>query len=289
MGRLRYGMGDGGGSGVAPSKDPKPDIDHVITNEELASIKFASGDEAIAYYTFLVRTVSLMTKCAFSTDLWKQISSSPELVGVMASSEDGRAWLEAFINSEAAFLSFTQPKLFQSLQILRNFMEVNILPKQYGMEIKGRLPAFIAGAQSMDYTDVAVSFAGSVAVVNFGDLRASSVSSDIDAINEVTTKYAPKPTMGVWPLATIVVVGVIAIILTGFLYAAWVDYLNSKKIPPEIRKALEKADPQTVERILDKWANMSGMFSQLSDALMWGTIGLGVIVVGGTVLWIASK
>lgn len=286
---VRRFLGAGAGTSLAPSKEPKPDIDHVITPEELGSIKFASGDEAIAYYTFLVRTISLMTKCAFSSDLWKQIRTSPEIVGAFSVSEDGRAWLEAFINSEAAFLSFTQPNLFQSLQLLRNYMEVNVLPRQYGLEVKGRLPAFIADAQDLSYSDVSVSFPGSTAVVNFGDLQKTTIQEDIEKINEVTAKYAPKPTMGVWPLATIVVVGVIAIIITGFLYAAWVDYLNARKIPPEVLEALKKADPQTVERILEKFGKMSGLFGGLADVLMWGAVGLGIVVVGGTALWVASK
>jgi len=288
MGRLRYSMGDAELYQI-PQIAAKPDMDHVFSPDELGQIVFSSGDEAIAYYTWLVRTIAIQTKIAFAVDLWKTVKQSPEMVGALAITESGRAWLNVFANSEAAFISFTQPNLFQNLQLVRNYMEVNLLPQVYKLGVKGRLPVFIAGAQDMSYTDVLVDSSTFTATINFGDLSSSTVKDDVDRVNELAGKFAPSVKLGVWPTIVVVIVAIVAVILSTYIFVLLDEYIQAKKIPPEVAEALKKADPATVERILEKWGKMSGFFGGLSDALMWGAIGLGVIVVGGTVLWIASK
>jgi len=288
MGRLRYGMGDAGLYQV-PQVAAKPDMDHVFSPTELGQIAFSSGDEAVAYYNWLIRTIAIQTKIAFAVDLWKTIKQSPEMVGALAVSESGRAWLNAFVNSEAAFISFTQPNLFQNLQLIRNYMEINVLPKQYKMGVKGRMPMFVAGAQSLSYSDVLVDSPAFIATINFGDLSDTSVQSDVEKANDLVSKFAPSVKLGVWPTAVVVIVAIVALIISTYVFVLMDEYIQAKKIPPELLKALEKADPATVERLLDKWGRIGGIFGGVADIFMWGAIGLGVIVVGGTALWIASK
>jgi hypothetical protein len=286
-GKRRW-MGDAGIYQV-PNIAPKPDMDHVLSPDELGQISFASGDEAIAYYNWLVRIIALQTKIAFSVDLWKTVKQSPEMVGALSVSDSGRLWLDAFAQSEAAFMSFTQPNLFQNLQLVRNYLEVNLLPRVYNMGVKGRLPAFVAGAQDLSYTDVLVDNPNVVGYVNFGDLSGTSVKDDVDTANGLAGKFAPTVKLGVWPTVVVVIVAIVAVIISTYVFILIDEYIQAKKIPPEVAEALKKADPASVERILDKWGKVGGFFGGLSDTLMWGAIGLGVIVVGGTALWIASK
>lgn len=273
----------------AQPKPTKPDMDHVITMEELSSVSFANADEAFNYYRYIVLAVAIQTKVAFMVDLWKTIKTSPEVVGAMAVTEDGRAWLEAFTNCEGAFLSFTQPNYFQSLNLIRNHLEVNILPKTYGIGVKGRLPMFIKGATELSYSDVSVGGLNVKATYDFGNLQKSALKDDVKKADELADYFKVRPKLGAIPLAAIVVISITAVIITGFLYAAWVDYLETRKIPQEVKDAIKKADPATVERILDKWSKMGGLFGGVADIFMWGAIGLGVIVVGGTILYIATK
>lgn len=274
--------------GQAPEIKPRPDMDHVLTQDEIMQIRFDGGDEAINYYKFLTRIISLMTKVAFVTDFWKTLKVSPELLGAMGASEDGRAWLEAFTNSEAAFLSFTQPNYFRSLNLVRNYMETVVLPKQYGIDVKGRLPAFLPGMMDLSYSDVVISGPGAMATFDFGDLQKTTVKEDIDVVNDLADKFKVKPQLGL-ATAAIVVISIAAVLIAAFLYAGWVDYLETRKIPPEVRKIIEKADPQQLERILEKWGKVGGLFGGVADIFMWGAIGLGVIVVGGITWYIATK
>lgn len=281
---VRRFLGEGPG---VPSKAPKPDIDHVLTLAEIGQLSFANREEAVTFYKSVVRTVALMTKMAFVTDLWKTVKTSPEMIGAMAVTENGRAWLDAFVNSEAAFLSFTQPNYFQSLNLVRSHMEVNVLPKVYKVGVKGRLPAFIPGAMELSYSDVVTSTSG-LEAFDFGDLQKSSVKDDIDTIEAAASMLKVKPQLGAVPVV-VIVVSVVIVIVSTYLYAGWVDYLETRKIPPELRKVLEKADPQTVERILERFIKVQGMFSGVADVFMWGAIGAGIVVIGGTIFWIATK
>lgn len=272
----------------AQPKAPKPDMSTVLTADEVSAIVFDNADEAFNYYRYLVLTVAIQTKMAFITDLWKTVKSRPELVGALAATEGGRMWLEAFKNSEAAFLSFTQPNYFQNLQRVRNHMEVNILPKKYGIGVRGRLPMFVLGSTSLSYSDVIIAGSAVKTTYEFGDLQTSTLQSDIKNADELADLFKVKPQLGLTTVA-IAIIAVAAVIISGFLYAGWIDYLDSKKIPPEVLKAIEKVDPKDLERVLEKWGKVGGMFSGLSDTLMWGAVGLGIIVVGGTILYVATK
>lgn len=290
----KYGtrrLGDAGTFQI-PVVAPKPDMDHVFTPDELAQISFASGDEAIAYYNWLVRVIALQTKIAFSVDLWKTVKQSPEMIGALSVTDAGRAWIDGFVNAEAAFMSFTQPNALQNLQLVRNQMEVNILPKVYNMGVKGRLPAFVSGATDLSYSDVLIDAPNVIGYVNFGDLTGTLIPDDVSYINDLVSKFAPaiKPTMGAWVAVAITALVVIAAIWIGtYVFIFMEDYLKAKQIPPEVLDAMKKADPAAVERILDKWSKIGGFFGGAADVIMWGAIGLGVVVVGGGLLWFASK
>lgn len=284
----RRWLGDAGIYNV-PQIEPKPDMDHVLTPEELGSISFNSGDEAIAYYNWLVRMIALQTKLAFSADLWAKVKQSPEMIGALAVTESGRAWLNIFANAEAAFMSFTQPNLFQNFQLIRNYLEVNLLPRQYRTGVKGRLPAFIAGAAELSYTDVIVDSSSFVGMVNFGDLTGTSLEDDAKYANDLVKKFAPTVRLGVWPTVVVAIVAVTVVILATFVFAMVTDYIQAKRVPKEILDKIRDADPQTVERILKQWGDMNGFLASLSDVFMWGAIGLGIFTVGGISLWFASK
>jgi hypothetical protein len=286
----RRWLGDAGTFQI-PTVAPQPDMDHVFTSAELSQITFSSGDEAIAYYNWLVRIIAIQTKIAFSVDLWKTVKQSPEMIGALSVTPSGQAWISAFVNSEAAFLSFTQPNAFQNLQLVRNQMEVNILPKVYNMGVKGRLPAFVSGAVDLSYSDVLVDAPNVIGYVNFGDLTGTLVQDDVSYANGIVSKFAPtvKTTMGVWPTVVVVIVAFVAVLISTYVFILIDEYIQAKKIPPEVAAALKNADPATVERILNQWSKVGGFFGGLSDTLMWGAIGLGVIVVGGGLLWFASK
>jgi hypothetical protein len=289
----KYGTRRLGDAGVfqIPTVAPKPDMDHVFTPAELAQLVFSSGDEAIAYYNWLVRTIALQTKIAFAVDLWKTVKQSPEMIGALSVTSSGQAWINAFVNSEAAFLSFTQPNMFQNLQLVRNQMEVNVLPKTYNIGVKGRLPAFVSGATELSYSDVLIDAPNVIGYVNFGDLTGTTVQDDTSYINGVVSKFAPtvKTTLGIWPVWVILLVAAVAVLISTYVFILIDEYIQAKKIPPEIVAALKNADPAMVEKILKQWGNIGGLFGGLSDTLMWGAIGLGIIFAGGTVLWFASK
>jgi len=273
----------------AQSKPPAPDLDHVLTQDEISTIHFDSADDAFNYYRFLVRSVALQSKMAFITDLWKTVKQKPELLGALAADEDGKLWLEAFTNSEAAFMSFMQPNFHQTMNRVRNWMETVTLPKQYGIGVKGRLPLFTKGALALSYSDVIVTPASAQATYDFGDLYKSTVQEDIKAINDLVRYFKVTPKLGELTTAAIVVLSITALLITMFLYAGWVDYLKAKEIPPEVKKVLEHTSPEQLERILEKWGKIGGLFGGLSDVLMWAAIGAGVLVVGGGALYIATK
>ena len=280
---------------MGESHIPKDDERAYSIDELKESLVFKSEEEAIKFYEFLVRSVALRVKVAFLTDLWSKIKGSPELTGALAATQDGRTWLDLFRASELTFRGLTQPNRFINLQRSRTLMETVVLPKQYGITPRGRLPNYIHGSTSLTYMDV-VGPSGSGREYNFGDLRNTTLGDDLDAIDKLAKFFGHKGLSQV--TETVILILVIGVVATAILAGIENVIREWKKpaplapapnpITPEVNKILEKLDPEKaadiVKQSLEVQKAVTGRPGEWSETI-YGLTAATAVFFGGSIAY----
>ena len=270
-----------------PKATPIKDVERAYSAEELmkALSELKTAEEAINFYKAALLNYSIMTKAAFLTDLWKKIKVSPEMMKALEATEDGRAWIDIFQRSEAAFLSYTQPNLFTSAGRVKTALEI-VLLRRFGIAPKGRVPIYRPGAAELDYADTIVPSVGVKQVYDFGDLSKTTLREDVKSLEEVMRVIDPKFRMGVAPLVAIIITAGATIVGLYYSYRA-TKPKPPPSIPPEILEIYKKLPPKEAAEAVKHHYNSTqviggsaGSLDKFVEIMQWLAVAAGVMIVG---------
>ena len=266
--------GRGGWNLRAVGKDQDP-----LSMADINAMVFDTQQQAILCYEYVLRSVAVRTKIAFLADLLSKIQANPQLYPMFTTSPDGQNYLGALQAASDAFMTLTLPNAFQNLQLIRNQMEVNILPKTYNLGVQARLPAYQSGMADLSYSDVVIQMPS---MFDYGDLTKTTIKDDLQRMQELSSQIDPSIRLSGAPLIIgIIIVGVWgALALVWGIVSAWnapkqaiVDLLNQAKA--------NGVDFNTISDILKRVETGDTLLTQATNFLKWGAIGLGILVAGG--------
>jgi hypothetical protein len=268
-----------------------------MSMDDIARLKFTSPDDAVNFYKFVLHVVSMRTKVAFITGFWEKLKSTHGAVDALAKTEDGRKWVDIFVKVGSVLLTFAQPNALNNFQLIKQHMEVNVLPKTFGIGVKGRMPIYNNASGTLSYADNTVNPNAS-RIVDFGNLYSTTIGDDADQIEKY--RKDNKFELGLDPITWTAIgmivkwVAITAISITAAI--AFTKTAGSSDFPPELLDALKNAKPSEIMDLIEKWKEMKkaldegrGFMDNLVEVLKWGAIGAGVVVAGGTVLYFIRK
>lgn len=272
---------------------PLKDMDHVFTTDELNKIVFEvkSADEALSAWKYLTRASALLQKLAFVSELKANVDRSAGVRDFLASSASGQNFYSALSASHQAFMGLSMPNLMRNVNILRGVLEIQVLLTKFGQGVKGRMPMYQKGAIALSWSDVDTGGASAAKTIfNFGDLTKTSMNDDLKAMDENVGAFGQSvKTLGELTTAAIIVIVIGSVIVASLLTASvfkWVDG-PSIKVPPMPPGGV---DPAAWAEFLKKFNQAEESFGKtVKDILTLLIIGLGVITVGGTVYYIATR
>ena len=273
-----------------PKATPIKDVERAYSAEELmkALSELKTAEEALNLYKANLLNYSIMTKAAFLTDLWKKIKVSPEMMKALEATEDGRAWIDIFQRSEAAFLSYTQPNLFTSAGRVKTALET-VLLRRFGIAPKGRVPIYRPGAAELDYADTIVPSVGVKQVYDFGDLSKTTLREDVKSLEEVMRVINPNFRMRGVIIVTLIITAGATIVGLYYSYRATEPKPPQPppSIPPEILEIYKKLPPKEAAEAVKHHYNSTqviggsaGSLDKFVEIMQWLAVAAGVMIVG---------
>lgn len=272
--RRRRLEGRGGWSLRAVPADQTP-----VTKDQLNSITFDSTDQALDVYEYIIRAVSVRTKLAFLADLLSKIQAAPVVNTVFSGDPNGQNYEQALQAANDAFMGLMQPNAFQNLQLVRNQLEVNVLPKNFATGVKVRLPSYQSGQAQLSYSDVLIQMPY---VQDYGDLSQTSLLDDMTRMQQLGTLIDPSTQLSMvgLPIVIAIVIGV-----WGMLAGIWAIIRQYQAPQSKIVDLLSQAKAQgaditVLSDLLTRVQQSGSILNEASSVLKWGAIALGVGVVG---------
>lgn len=276
-----------------------PDLPSVVAQVDWQNLPWAK-DVALASYNIALLLWTIREKIAFSAYYSRLLLVDPRTFRALNDNPKRTGFVAATNELIALSEQMSIPNFMSSVRNLTQGMEVFILPKNFGVEVRGTLPFLRDGISGVNILDcVRIGKTGPlqapfIQILDFGDLCQTSMVSDLGALkagigNQATgfqASLAYMDAFGLWTVASL---------LTGdnpaYPPAETIgDTMSDVLSDPNLGKAIDEiaaSDPGKGKDLKDGLANMQKIWKGKSSILKWVAIGAGVVAVVAGV-WVIS-
>lgn len=285
--------------GDAPSKD----LDQVRSVKEFVDAPYTK-DEAVRFYQWAILMRSVQQKSRFFAFLVKDIIGNPGVFSIVRETP----YLSDFVVGSDGVVNFSAnlqstPNLMTSVANAITALETVVLPAA-GLSVSGYMPNFNEPRKTLDRVKVGP-INPSLESLPIGDLFASTLLDDLHALNVLGKQLAGpqgaflgSPIAG-WVIA-LIVIGAVTLGTVVISQAAIVPVITAKEDAikraiealeksPNVSSLLQSMGPEAVKQFMDRLSGGASLMGEFVDVLKWGAIGLGVLTVGGTVLYFMHR
>jgi len=282
-------------------------IDRTYGSGEFSSFKDWTRDDALMTFNLVNYILAFREKLLLASAVSRVIVKRPDVAGAVLGTEYGGDFVKALDGMAKTLGMLSEPNFLNTLKNLLHALEINVLPKMFGLAVRGYRPIFRNNTLDKVYTNTSSS--ATTDVVDFGDIAATKLSQDFDFINlsldaimGSMKRYTEGATLGAGPAAVPLILkvilwattAIIAIMVTArILFGNVVTkiFMGPASIleNPEVRAILDKLaqmDPAMVKEFIENLSKMADIWGAFASAVKWivGGIVATVVVVGVVIL-----
>lgn len=262
------------------------DLPSVVSSDEYARQAWTK-DDALAAYNLANLFWNVQQKLQYTAYMLKQMEAVPGLLDQM---QDKNAFVDAADAIDQAARAAALPNATASMQNLITALETRVLPS-FGIGVKGtraffRTQAGLAVSLDCVSTDTT---AGKAETVDFGDLCATNVSTDLKALEVAQKKVqdlAPEIKAQLGSPLVLAAIAITIIITVYMITAAWEKSSEAALPPirdPNVLAFLDryaKRNPKAAEEFTRGMPILSGLLAKPgADPLVW--VGVAAIALAG--------
>ena len=281
---------------------PKGEDKRVYSVPEFIAQKW-DREGAIAAFTLFNNWLGLREKIAHTAYLGGLIAKDARLWSGVTQAPAGTDFIKVVAEVARFNEKFSDPTLLNTVQNGKTALEVTILPKNFGIEVRGFVPLFRdSQIQKIQTGMMGPMRQGMKEILDFGDLTKTSFLTDAEAVElagaEVKERFRVM-TMGMEPVTLILVIAGVLMILMG-TFAMTVKPTIERLVPdvkglltdPAVRavlEALQKTDPAKAAEFIRALVESQDFWTKVKSILAWTAV-IGVVaLLGGGLLYLALK